>query len=233
MAAPARGQPPPHKGAPEGAHAHGAHGPAHAQGHAPAHGRHGNPEDLAAYLARMEDPERDSWQRPDEVIRALGLKKGQTLCDIGAGPGYFALRIARAVGPRGHVLAVDVDETILAALRDRIARATVHNVTPVLSLPGDPLLPAGACDRILIVDTYHHFPDGVAYLKTLVRALAPRGRLVNIDFHKRELPLGPPPEHKVAREDFLRDARAAGLRVVDEPTFLPHQYFLILRPAAR
>ena len=206
-------------------------GRTHAQhGHGAGEHAHGNPDDLSAYIAKMEDPARDAWQRPDEVLRALGLKKGQTVCDIGAGPGYFALRIARAVGERGHVFAVDVEEAILGALRERIERAGARNVTPVLALPADPLLPAGACDLILIVDTYHHFPDGVAYLRTLRRALAPRGRIANIDFHKRELPVGPPLGSKVAREDFVRDAAAAGLAIVAEPTFLPCQYFVILRP---
>jgi len=206
-------------------HAHGQHG------HGP-HDRHGNPEDLSAYVARIEDPARDEWQRPDDVVRALGLKKGQTVCDIGAGPGYFALRIARTVGDRGHVFAVDVDPEILGALRERIERAGARNVTPVLALPADPLVPAASCNLILIVNTYHHFPDGVTYLRTLRRALAPRGRIANIDFHKRELPggLGPPLLAKVSREDFLRDAKAAGLKLVAEPTFLPHQYFLLLSP---
>ena len=209
-------------------------GQAHGQhGHGP-HDRHGNPEDLAAYVARMEDPARDEWQRPDEVVRALGLKKRQTVCDIGSGPGYFALRAARAVGKAGHVFAVDVEPEILGVLRERIERNGARNVTPVLALPADPLLPAGSCDVILIVNTYHHFQDGVAYLRTLRRALAPRGRIANIDFHKRELPgeLGPPLSAKVAREDFLRDAKAAGFSLAAEPTFLPHQYFLVLRPSA-
>ena len=94
----------------------------------------------------------------------------------------------------------------------------------------DPLLPAGSCDLILIVDTYHHFPDGTAYLTKLAAALKPGGTLVNIDYHKRELPVGPSVDHLVDREDFLKDAEAAGLRLVSELTFLPHQYFLHLAP---
>jgi SAM-dependent methyltransferase len=212
-------------------HAHGGHGDAeHVHGHA--HGEHGNPEDLAAYVARMEDPSRDAWQKPDEVLRLAGVREGggQTVCDIGAGPGYFSLRAARRVGERGHVFAVDVEPRLLDVLRDRIAKAGVRNITPVLSLPGDSLLPDGSCDVILIVDTYHHFPDGTAYLRALSRKLRRGGSLVNIDFAKRELPVGPPLEHKVARETFLEQARAAGLRVAAEPEVLPYQYFLVLRP---
>jgi ubiquinone/menaquinone biosynthesis C-methylase UbiE len=194
------------------------------------HGHHGNPEDLAGYIAKMEDPARDAWQRPQEVVQALGLTKGQIVCDIGAGPGYFALKIARDVGDGGHVYAVDVEPKILEVLRDRIAQSGLRNLTPVLALPDHPLLPGKACDLVLVVDTYHHFPDGPAYLRQLAKALRPGGRVVNIDFHKRELPVGPPAQHKVAREDFLKQAEAAGLKLVGEPTFLPYQYFLVLKP---
>lgn len=192
--------------------------------------RHGNPDDIASYVARMEDPSRDAWQQPDAVVKALELKPGQTVCEIGAGPGYFTKRLARAVGRAGGVFAVDVDPQILAALRERLQTATIANVTPVLGMADDPLVPPKSCDVILIVDTYHHFNDGKAYLKRLVASLKTGGRLVNIDFHKRELPVGPPPDHKVEREVFLVDAKAAGLRLVKEETFLAHQYFLVLAP---
>lgn len=194
------------------------------------HRKHGNPADLDAYISKMEAPDREGWQKPDEVIRALNIKPGQVICDIGAGPGYFALRLGRAVGEGGAVLAVDVESKILEVLRDRIAQSGLRNVTPVLSLPDDPLLPRGACDLVLIVDTFHHFPDQSAYLRRLAGALRAGGRLANIDFHKKELPVGPPVEHKVSREEFLSKATAAGLRVTAEPTFLPYQYFLILEP---
>lgn len=195
-------------------HAHGQHG-----------GKHGNPDDLAGYIAKMEEPARDAWQKPDEVLRALAVAPGQTVCDIGAGPGYFALRLARA---GAHVLAVDVEPAMVGVLRDRVEKAHVA-VTPVLGLPADPLLPPASCDLILIVDTFHHFPDGVAYLQRLGHALKPGGRVVNIDFHKRELPVGPAVEHKVAREAFVHAAEAAGYAVAREETFLPYQYFLILK----
>jgi cyclopropane fatty-acyl-phospholipid synthase-like methyltransferase len=204
----------------------GSHGPSHSHGR----DRFKNPADLAAYVAHQEEPARQAWQKPDEVLRTLGVRKGQTVCDIGAGPGYFALRLASLVGASGRVYAVDVEPRILEILRDRVAAAGTRQVTPVLGLTDDPLLPDGACDLALVVDTYHHFPDGAAYLRRLRRALAPRGRVVNIDFHKRPTPVGPEMEHRISREDFLRDARGAGLRVVAEPTFLENQYFLVLEP---
>jgi len=199
-------------------------------GGAQMHGRHGNPEDLDSYIAKMEDPSRAGWQKPEEVVRALSLRPGQAACDVGAGPGYFTFPVAGAVGETGRVHAFDVDPRILDSLRQRLRRTDLRNVTPVLALSDDPLLPPAACDLVLIVDTYHHFPDGPAYLRRLARSLKPGGRIVNIDFHKRELPVGPPPEHKLTREEFLAQAKAAGLALSEEHTFLPYQYFLVLEP---
>jgi len=193
-------------------------------------GRFGNPSDLEAYIAHLVDPARDGWQKPGQVVAALGLKPGQVACDVGAGPGYFTIRLAHTVGPRGFVYAVDVEPRILDELRDRLRASGLRNVAPVLALPEDPLLPDRACDLTLVVDTYHHFPERPAYLRRLVRSLRPGGRIVNIDYHKRETPVGPPLDHRLARETFLEEARAAGLGVAREETFLPYQYFLILKP---
>jgi ubiquinone/menaquinone biosynthesis C-methylase UbiE len=187
-----------------------------------------NPPDLPAYIAAQEEPGRDRWQRPDQVLQALAVGAGQTVCDIGAGPGYFALRLARLVGARGRVYAVDVEPRILEALRERIERRAIENVTPVLGLGGNPLLPDASCDLILLVDTYHHFPDRPAYLRRLVQLLKPAGRIANIDFRKQATPVGPPQEHRISREEFLRDAAAASLKVDEELTFLEDQYFIIL-----
>jgi ubiquinone/menaquinone biosynthesis C-methylase UbiE len=200
-----------------------------AQPHSHQRGPHGNPTDLEAYIAKMESPDRDGWQKPAQVLRALKLKRGQVTCDIGSGPGYFSMRLARAVGQQGLVYAVEVEPRILEVLRDRIEDSRLRNVVPVLALPGDPLIPPRACDLILIVDTFHHFPDPIAYLQRLAKSLRKGGRLVNIDFHKRELPVGPT-EHKISREEFLTQATAAGLVLKSEHQFLPYQYFLVLQP---
>src|SRR6185436_5228711 len=115
-----------------------------------------------------------------------------------------------AVGVHGRVYAVDAEPRMLAVLVEKLRRRRVGNVTPVLGLDGDPFLPERALDLILVVNTYHHFPGGPRYLRRLVRLLRPGGRIVNVDFHRR-----------------------AGLRLVREATFLPHQYFLVLTPLAR
>ena len=182
-------------------------------------------------IARQEDPGRAAWQKPAAVMTALRVRRGQVAADIGAGPGYFTKRLARALGPAGHVFAVDPEPEILDVLRERVRGARLKNVTPVLGRGDDPLLPARGCDLALIVDTYHHVDHGPAFLRRVARALRRGGRLVNIDFAKRDTPVGPPLDHRVAREDFLRDARRAGFALVAEHAFLPYQYFLVLRPA--
>jgi len=215
-------------------HGHGGHGQGHGHGHGkqgdgPARDRHGNPEDLAAYLAKLEDPARVAWQKPDEVVVALGLSPGGVACDVGVGPGYFALRMARAVGPGGRVHAIDAEPRMLELLRSRAAEAGLANVYPLLATDGQ-AVPPEPVDVILVVNTFHHFPDGPAYLRTLAARLRPGGRIVNVDFHAGELPVGPPPDHKVSREDFLAAAARAGLAVAEERTFLPYQYLVALAP---
>lgn len=200
---------------------------------APRHGhgdKYGNPPDLDGYIANLADPARDAWQKPDAVVSALGLKAGQSACDIGAGPGYFTVRLAKAVGPAGHVWAVDVEPVILGALRERLEAAGAANVTPVLAAARDPWLPAQACDVALIVNTYHHFHDGPDYLRRLARSLKPGGRIVNIDYKKEAGVSGPPLDHRISRDAFVAEAAKAGLAPVGEPALLERQYFVILAP---
>ncbi len=120
---------------------------------------------------------------------------------------------------------------MIDALRDRVSQARLANVTPILGLPDDPLLPKAACDVILVVNTYHLFPNGPAFLRRLSKSLREGGRLVNIDFHKRDTPQGPVIARRVAREAFLLDAQRASFKLVAEEKFLPYQYFLVLKPA--
>ncbi len=194
-----------------------------------ADGQYGNPSNLDDYIAELSSPARDAWQKPDQVVAALGLKAGETACDIGSGPGYFTLRLARAVGPSGSVYAIDVEARMLQALRERLERARVRNVAPVLALSDDPLLPPGACDVVLVVNTYHLFPSRAGYLRRLRQSLKTGGRVVNIDYQRRATPIGPPLDHRVARETFLKEALGAGLRSSGEQSFLPYQYFVVLQ----
>lgn len=209
---------------------HQAHAQHHPHDHDPheEHDPYRNPKDLKAYLARLEGSERAKWQKPEKVIRALGIKAGQTIAEIGPGPGYFTFRLAKAVGKQGRVLAAEVEPKLISILRERLEKKKVTNVTPVLGMQDNPLLPQGIADQILIVNTFHHFPQGLAYLRNLKRVLKPKGRLVNIDFHGGELPMGPPPEEKLSRDEFVTLAQKAGYKLTREHCFLDYQYFVTL-----
>lgn len=191
--------------------------------------QHHPPESTSAYIRALEDPSRVEWQKPDEVVEKLGLKAGEAVADLGAGSGYFTLRFAQAVGPAGKVYAVDVDRGMLDNIERRAKEAHLENVQLVLAEPHDPKLPASSVDLIFICDTLHHISDRATYYPLLVRALRPGGRLVNIDFHKKPLPVGPPVAMKIAKEDMIEEVKPAGFHVVKDFDFLPYQYFLIFQ----
>ena len=188
------------------------------------HGSHGNPADLTDYIARLDDPARQEWQMPEKVLETLGVGAKTVVCDVGVGTGYFALRAAKLAK---HVYGVEVEPKMLEVFRDRIAKSKLRNLTPVLALDTDPLLPAHACNIVLVVDTWHHFPDRVNYLKTLRGALAKGGVVAMIDW-KPDDPsgIGPGPEHRIPAAAFLKDAKKAGLVKRAEYKYLPHQWFV-------
>jgi cyclopropane fatty-acyl-phospholipid synthase-like methyltransferase len=199
----------------------------HAQAAASPHEMHERHGDPAAYIASLEDPERDAYQKPDEVLKALDLRPGEVVADIGSGSGYFTLRFARAVGETGRVYAVDVSPDMIRHLNRRLRDAGLRNVVTILSEPDDPLLPDASVDRFVIVDTWHHVENQPSYLALLKRMLKPGGQVVHIDFQKRDLPVGPPPGMKTAREDIVKQMEDAGFRLAAEHAFLPYQYFLV------
>jgi ubiquinone/menaquinone biosynthesis C-methylase UbiE len=188
------------------------------------HHLHGDP---MAYVAALDDPARDAYQKPDDVLKALALRQGEVVADIGSGSGYFTLRFARAVGDEGRVYAVDVSPDMIRHLNRRLRDAGIRNVVPVLADADDPLLPDASVDRFVIVDTWHHVEDQPKYLGLLKRMLKPGGQVIHIDFQKRELPVGPPPGMKIAREDLVKQMEGAGFGLVAEHSFLPYQYFLV------
>lgn len=204
---------------PQPGHHHAVHSPtANRDPHGPA--------DLAAYIAHLESPDRDAWQKPDDVVAAFRLSPTDWVADVGSGPGYFALRLARAV-PAGLVFAVDVEPRQLDRLNEHISAEGLRNVVPVLAVGDDPRLPVERFDLILVVNTYHHFPNRVRYLQRLREALRGNGRLVIIDYWEGELPIGPPPDHKLPRARVIQEATEAGFHLIEEPRFLPYQYFLV------
>jgi ubiquinone/menaquinone biosynthesis C-methylase UbiE len=191
------------------------------------HKRHG---DAAAYIAALEDPKRDAYQKPREVMEALAIKQGEHVADIGAGSGYFTMRLAHHVGPTGRVYAVDVMPEMIGHIDSRVRDAGIQNVSTILAKPDDPLLPQPV-DRFLIVDVWHHVENQAGYLARLKKLLKPGGQVVMIDYHKRELPVGPPMAMKIAREDLLKQMQTHGFQLAAEHTFLPYQYFLVFKVA--
>jgi ubiquinone/menaquinone biosynthesis C-methylase UbiE len=188
-------------------------------------------DDIKKWVGVFDDPGRDEWQKPEHVVQALGLKPGQRVADIGAGTGYFNRHLARAVGRKGKVYAIDIEPQMVEHMRERAEREETPQVEAILGAPDDPRLPEGGVDLVLIVDTYHHVDSRVRYLRRLASRLRPGGRVAIVDFEKRELPVGPPLEHKLSRDEVVGEFVEAGYSLSSEPGGLPYQYFLLFEPA--
>ena len=184
-------------------------------------------QDAKAYIAMLDDPKRDAYQKPHEVIQALELKPGETVADLGAGSGYFAFRLAQHVGETGRVYAVDVSPDMIVHLNRRARELKAGNVVAMLSAPDDPLLPDAAIDRFFVCDTWHHIDNHPHYLGLLKQMLKPGGQIIMIDFKKEKTPVGPPLEMRIAQDDLVKEMDANGFRLLKEHTFLPYQYFLV------
>lgn len=189
--------------------------------------QHHPPQSADEYIKALEDPSRDEWQKPDLVVDCLGLKLGDEVADLGAGSGYFTIRLAREVGATGKVYAVDLDPKLLEHIDRRAKEEQLENVQTILADPNDPKLGSNSVDLIFICDVLHHINDRARYYPLLSRALRPSGRLVNIDFHKRKLPVGPPEEMKIDKKEMIKEVEPAGFSLAKEFDFLKYQYFLV------
>jgi predicted methyltransferase len=218
-----------HAGHAQAGHAHAGHGhAAGGEGHGPLVHRF---DDAAAWAKEFDDPARDAWQKPAEVVALLQLTAGMKVADIGAGTGYFEPHLARAVGPGGRVLALDVEDSMVRYMEARMAREGLSNVA-VAKVPfDDPKLSAGSVDRILIVDTWHHIAGREAYSAKMREALAPGGFVAVVDF-TLEAKYGPPREHRLAPEQVKKELEAGGFKAEIAAETLPEQYVVIGRKAA-
>ena len=185
-------------------------------------------DDPEKYAKSFDDPARDAWQMPARVIEALKLPEDASVADIGAGTGYFSLRLAKVV-PRGTVYAVDIEPKMLDYVRNRAKSAGLANVVPVLADSVSPKLPK-AVDLALVVDTYHHIPNRVAYFKSLAKVLTAGGRVAIVDFRK-DAPDGPPPEFRFEASQIVDEMTKSGYRLETEHKFLPRQHFLVFSRA--
>ena len=174
----------------------------------------------------FDDPKRDAWQKPHEVIKALALKTDAVVADIGAGTGYFSARLANMLA-KGTVYAVDIEPDMVKHLAERAKREKLANLVAVAGKPEDPQLP-GKVDLVLLVDVYHHIDAREAYFRSLRTALKPGGRVAIIDF-RLDSPEGPPKAARIAPARVKAELTAAGYTLAAEHRFLPRQYFLVFR----
>ena len=187
------------------------------------HGRLFPPQDLAD----LEGPDRDAWQQPGRIMDALGIADGAVVADVGAGGGWFTVRLARRVGPNGLVLAEDIQRQMIESIERRLQREGLRNVRTVLGRDEDPRLPTDALDAVLIVDAYHEVQNRIGLLRNIRDALKPSGRLGIVDFRSDGGGPGPPLDERVDPSAVVTDADAAGLRLLAHETFLPYQYLLV------
>jgi ubiquinone/menaquinone biosynthesis C-methylase UbiE len=194
------------------------------------HQMHQLHDDPKAYIGALEDPKRDSYQKPHEVLTALKITPGEVIADIGAGSGYFTFRLSHFVGAKGKVYAVDVSPEMILHINRRIRDLKATNVITVLADPDDPLLPENSINRFFFSESWHHIENQSKYLALMKKLLKPGGEIVMIDFQKKELPIGPPMQMKISREDLIKQMQTNGFRLTKEHTFLPYQYFLVFAP---
>lgn len=180
-------------------------------------------ENAAEWSKVFDEPGRDAWQKPDEVVTLVAAAPGQTVADLGAGTGYFLGRLSKAVGPKGKVLGLDVEADMVRFMTERAAKEKLGNVEARQVRTDDPGLAPASVDRILIVDTWHHIGAREAYVPRLAQALKPKGAVIVVDF-TMDSRRGPPVQHRIAPEQVVKELTAAGLEASIASETLPDQY---------
>jgi len=184
--------------------------------------------DAEKWSGVFDDPARDAWQKPHEVITALALAPDAVVADIGSGTGYFSARLAHFV-PKGRVYGVDVEPDMVKYLAERARREGLANVTSVAGVPDDARLPAKV-DLVLLVDVYHHIGEREKYFRRLRDSLKTGGRVAIIDF-RGDAPMGPPQRERISPARVTAEMKSAGYALAKQHAFLPNQYFLVFQPA--
>jgi ubiquinone/menaquinone biosynthesis C-methylase UbiE len=177
-------------------------------------------------LGLLEGPDREIWQKPDQIMDALLVAEGSKVAEIGAAGGWFTIRLARRVGPNGKVYAEDIQPEMIQAIQRRVQHEGLTNVRPVLGTPKDPRLPAGL-DAVLIVEVYREMDDPVELLKRVAASLKPQGRVGIVDFTPGGGGPGPAPEERVSPEIEIQTAQAAGLQLIKREDVPPFMFMLV------
>ena len=176
----------------------------------------------------LERPERESEEAPSIAIQALKIQPGQVVADIGAGSGYYTVRLAREVGPTGKVYGTDIQQGMLDLLLGNVAKAKLDNVVTVLGTPDDPKLPPGTLDLALMVDVYHELAAPQAFIRKLRASLKPGGRLVLLEFRKEDPRVPIRPEHKMSVAEVRQELEPEGFTLSAVLDVLPWQHILVL-----
>jgi len=187
-------------------------------------------DDAQKWSKVFDDPKRDAWQKPHDVLEALALRSDAVVADVGAGTGYFTVRLAHRV-PNGRVYAIDTEPDMVKHLASRAREAGLKNVTAVVGRADDPRIPEKA-DVVLFVDVYHHIEKRERYFANLAKALKPGGRVAVVDF-RMDSPQGPPRSARIEPDRVKAELKSAGYEFAREHAFLPYQYFLEFVPAKR
>jgi SAM-dependent methyltransferase len=180
----------------------------------------------ADWLTRSE---REMEENPEAAITAIGVKKGMTVADVGAGVGYFSLRLAKRVGPTGKVYAEDIQPEMISLLRSNAAKVGLNNVTPVLGMEADPKLPANSLDVVVLVDVYHEFSQPQQMLQKIRKALKADGRLVLLEYRKEDPNIPIRAEHKMSVAEVKAEVEPEGYLLDKLVKDLPRQHVLIFR----
>jgi ubiquinone/menaquinone biosynthesis C-methylase UbiE len=172
---------------------------------------------------------RDREEEPAKLMKALNLKPGQTVCDLGCGNGFYTLKLAKEVGPTGKVLAVEIQQEMLDLLNKRAEKDAVKNVQPILGTVADPKLPDNSCDLVLLVDVYHEIDHPVEVLAAIRKSLTKTGRLVLVEF-RAEDPNVPIKElHKMSKAQILKELPANGFKLAEQFDELPWQHVMFFQ----
>ena len=177
----------------------------------------------------LERSEREIEELPETALDKIGIKPGMVVADVGAGVGYFSIRIAKRVAPTGKILAVDVQPEMLAILKDRAAKAKLTNIQPILGSESDPHLPTESCDLILMVDVYHELSQPQRMLQKLKHALKSDGLLVLLEYRKEDPHIPIRSEHKMSVQEAKAEVEAEGFKMAETLSDLPRQHIFIFR----
>jgi protein-L-isoaspartate O-methyltransferase len=181
----------------------------------------------------LERPEREKEEHCSKLIDAIKLKPGDVVADVGAGSGYYSFRMAKNVGPKGKILAVDIQDEMLTLIRERMKEQKVSNIEPVLGTLTDPKLPASTVDLILLVDVYHEFSHPYEMTVEMVKALKPGGRIVFVEYRLEDPKVPIKLVHKMTQKQVMKEMSPFPLKHVETIETLPWQHIIILEKTAK